>query len=349
MKNIYDEFNKIEIDIDEYEDICFNEDEINIIKKRLNNKLNKKRKYNYKPLVAILSGIVIFSILSNNDVVSARIENISRTLREYFSKESNRNLSEYITTIGTTVTDKNISITVNEIIVDNDQIIINETLDYSKLTEEDGILFKDKERYIRSEETYAEVNINGKNYSQGYSDLYNVSDDIINKITVYSFNDINLDHSLDIEINYKFYDFVPNENNPNLGVVYPIEGNWKFNFSIDADDIKKSIQRAELDENNIIEMPNGDIVKITEVSRSDISFRFSYQVITDEKDDYYSSSYFYAIDNNGERLEGSTSNYNSRDFSGYSQYIMKDKPQNKFTIRAVGGKNTVTVDFNNYQ
>lgn len=137
---------------------------------------------------------------------------------------------------------------------------------------------------------------------------------------------------------YKYYDFVPNENDPNSGVVYPIEGNWNFNFSIEKEDIKESIKKVELNENNIIEMLNGDIVKITEVSRSDISFRFSYQVITYEKDNYYSSSYVYAVDNNGKRLNGSTSNYDFRTFGGYSQYIMKDKPQNKFTIRAVGGK-----------
>ncbi|MCR1949854.1 DUF4179 domain-containing protein [Clostridium sp. DSM 100503] len=348
MKSIYDKFNKVEMNLDEYEEFFLNEDEINIIKKRLSSKLNKKRKYNYKPLVATLAGIFIFSILSNNDVVSAGIENISRNLRQYFRKEINRNFSEYITPIGTTVTDKNISITVNEIIVDEDLIIINETLDYSKLTEEDGLLFKNKERYTRSQETDVEVNINGEISKQAYSDLYNVSDDVINMISIYSFNDINLDNTLDIKIKYKFYDFVPNEMKPNSGTVYPIEGNWKFNFSINADDIKKSIQRVELDENNIIEMPNGDIVKITEASRSDISFKFRYEIITNEKEDYYSSSYFYAVDNDGERLEGSTSNYNFRDFSGYSQYIMKDRPQNKFTIKAVGGKNTVTVDFDDY-
>ncbi|WP_195266254.1 DUF4179 domain-containing protein [Clostridium sp. 1001275B_160808_H3] len=348
MKNIYDKFNKSEMNLDEYEELCFNEEEINIIKKRLNSKLNKKRKHNYKPLVATLAGIFIFSILSNNDVVSAGIENISRNLRQYFSKEINRNFSEYITPIGTTVTDKNISITVNEIIVDEDLIIINETLDYSKLTEEDGLLFKNKERYTRSQETDVEVNINGKISKQAYSDLYNVSDDVINMISIYSFNDINLDNTLDIKIKYKFYDFVPNEMEPNSDTVYPIEGNWNFNFSIGADEIKKSIKKVELSENNSIEMPNGDIVKITEVSKSDISFKFRYEIITNEKEDYYSSSYFYAVDNDGEKLQESISHYSHSKSTGYAQYIMKDKPQNKFTIRAYGGKNTITVDFDDY-
>lgn len=344
MKNIYDEFNNVDIDLSEYDDIALEDNDIKIIKERVSSKLVTKRKHNYKQIVAIFAGGVICSALLNNDTVSASIENLSRSLKSYFTQSINRDFTDYTTIIGSTVTDKNISITLDEVIIDSNQIMINYTTDFSKLTKNDKSVFKNKEDYINN--VTPNINVNGETFRRGSTSIQETSKDVINYIAIYSFDNLDINKPLDINLEFEVNDLTPIEGKSGEYLRTPIEGDWNFNFNISENNINETVQKMTLTENNTIETLNGDILRINEVTKSDISFRVAYDVISDNE--YSFSNWDMTVrEETKEKLTQEIPLSHITDNSGYSQYFIKNKDNNKFILEIRGINTCIAIDFNN--
>jgi type III secretory pathway component EscV len=155
MKNIYDLFNNIDVDLREYEEIKIHDNEVEDIKNRISNKLNKDNKRNkkaYKPIAATIAGLLLVTAVFNTDTVSASIDKIAKTIKAHFIEKIGRDFSDYTVNVGETIEDKDISVTLNEFIIDNSLIIVNHTIDYSKLDKE----LRDKVDYD------IKIKVNGK-------------------------------------------------------------------------------------------------------------------------------------------------------------------------------------------
>lgn len=354
MKNIFYAFNDVNIDLKEYDDTSLSDTEIKKIKERVSKKLNKKKEHRYSWAAAVLAVFVIYATLFNNGIVMANIAGITTNLKAYFFKSINRNFGDYITPIGRKATDKNISITLQQVIIDNGQIIISSTFDFSKLTEKDKLLFKNKNKYLQMDNVEANIKVNGETIKSGGGEIKTISKDVINFICVYSFNKLDVSKPSDIKIEYNFYDSEPVTGNKDLYADKRIDGNWNFDLFVRDNNINKTLKKLTLNKNNMIKMPDGNIIKISEVSKSDISFRVSYDVIsqngeqdTNVKDNIKSiQSDFIVTEATGERHEYGGF-FGLEGTKGYNQYFIKNMDNNKFTIEVEGGKGSVSVDFSN--
>ena len=129
MKSKYDILNDVKIDINEYKEIKF--DNNDDLKKNMKSKLrNRKSKYNKGLVVASLIAIVGSGILFNENVL-AYIEDIWYSVSDIVNmKEDEVNTYKY--NINKVAEDKDIKILFRNIILDDGKLLIDVNVDYSE-------------------------------------------------------------------------------------------------------------------------------------------------------------------------------------------------------------------------
>lgn len=150
MKNKYEMFNDTKIDENNYKNINISEEDKESIKNRMNKKI-RYRKSNYKKniLVASIPILVAGGIALSGETSMAYIQNIGKQIEHFFNK-NDEELRGYKTLVNETKTDKNIDVTLNEIMLEDGELLLSLTLDDSKL---------DKDKLgISSENKNAEFN-----------------------------------------------------------------------------------------------------------------------------------------------------------------------------------------------
>ncbi|MDU7967207.1 MAG: DUF4179 domain-containing protein, partial [Paeniclostridium sordellii] len=133
MKNKYEIFNDTKIDENNYKNINISEKDKEAIKNRMNKKI-KYRKSNYKKniLVASIPILVAGGIILSGETSMAYIQNIGKQIEHFFNK-NDEELRGYKTLVNETKTDKNIDVTLNEIMLEDGELLLSLTLDDSKL------------------------------------------------------------------------------------------------------------------------------------------------------------------------------------------------------------------------
>lgn len=141
MKKKYEMFNDTKIDKNKYEDINLSEEEKQSIKDRMNKKIKyKNTDYRNKILIASVPALIVGVMALSGETAMAYIENIGKQI-EYFLNKDNEELRGYKTSVNETKIDKNISVTLNEIMLEDGELLLSLTLDDSKLNKNDlGIL-----------------------------------------------------------------------------------------------------------------------------------------------------------------------------------------------------------------
>lgn len=129
MKSKYDILNDVNIDVDKYKEIKFdNNDEF---KSKIKSKLrNRKSKYNKGLVAASLLAIVSAGILSNENVL-AYIEDICYSVSDIVNMKEDE-VSTYRYNINKVAEDKDIKILFKNIILDDGKLLIDVNVDYSK-------------------------------------------------------------------------------------------------------------------------------------------------------------------------------------------------------------------------
>ena len=346
MKNIYDSFNNVEIDLSEYEEVKIDDNEVNNIKNRVSKKLNKNnnKKKIYKPIAASIMGVLFVTTLINSDVVSASIDKVATTLKSYFEEKVDRDFSDYAVKIGDTITDNNISVTLNEFIVDNNLIMVNYNIDYSKLSEQQVV------------NNHVYITVNGKKITGGGGHQTKISDRVTNYVEVYTLDNLEINGPLDVDIKYEFYNTEPVEGKTYYTLV-PIEGNWQYRFNINEEDVNNNLKTVKLTENNIINL-YGDEIRITEVIKSDLTIRIKYEYLDYDKYKDINRNgggedknpprieekhrYNYGVfDENGDGFKMYTRS--DRGTKGEVSYFINDQDLNKYTIVHLFGE--IIVDY----
>ncbi len=281
MKDKFDMFNNIEIDFNEYEEIPFNEDEKEKLMYSLNKNIKPKRIL-YKNLAAsIIAVTVISGFIFTNDTVLANINNTSRKLSDYITSTPKGALDDYTKLIGTTIYDKGIGITLNELFMDGNQIIVNTSTDFSnyKINERDNNL------YDYTVSSFPNITINNMPTGSGWIDSSTEGTDIINNILSlsYNLNDLDLTNAsskINISIDFNKIAFIENiKGTSDQNKVKNVKGDWKFNFTLDKDTIIKSTKTIVPKYTSLI--VNRNIFTIEKVSLSPISVKVFYLTDTD--------------------------------------------------------------------
>ena len=220
MKNDYELLNEVKVDFDKYEDIELNELEKKKMKNRLKAKINVKKKSTKKIIIAASILLIIGGISINTLPVQAAIEGLSNKLEQFFGVSENKEYNEYKKVIGTSIEDKKIIFTLNEVLIKKDKAIINVKVDTRN--------FK-KNQVIR---IFPSIYVDGKKVSEGGSTNFNYNEDgTYEMFHLVNVEDVNLNKNSNIDIEYLGGEY------KQYGIEKGIWGNWTFSFNYDGEKI----------------------------------------------------------------------------------------------------------------
>ena len=258
MKNIYDKINDDNFNFDAYEKKQLNDIEKNKYKKTFKKNIRKKRR-NLGTIAAIAVIIIGFMSTEAGHFVYAKTEDILSDFN-YSLKTAlniNDNIDKYTSVINKEITDKGITMKLNEIAVaDENHIYLSAGI---KLPENFELLTFDKKIYI-----------NGKKYQDmsttGFTE-YNPSSGITNIYYEIGLNkniDLNSDLNIRIKIDNILIKNSKDESNKD------INGLWTFDFVSSGKDLTLDTKNYTLD--NIIKTGNETIkfnsMKINKINQS---------------------------------------------------------------------------------
>lgn len=128
MKDKYSILNDVKVNIYEYEEVKF--DNNDNIKQRMKKKL-RNRKPSYRNAIAVVSAVILGSSVMLNENVWAQVQSIWYTIDEVFSLKKEE-VKDYTYNIDKTVEDKNIKILFKSIMLDDGKLIIDANIDDTK-------------------------------------------------------------------------------------------------------------------------------------------------------------------------------------------------------------------------
>lgn len=314
MKDIFNTFNRVEIDLKEYDNTSLSNNEIEKIKNRVSQKLNKKKRFNYKGLVAAIGVSIVVISIFNNDIVSAHIGKFSDSFKEFFNISESKDYTDYTTAIGETVIDNNISVMLEEVIIDNNQLIISSIVDYSNVKDiNNDRIFDGVEDYT----VFQNINLNGKEYRDNHSIVSQIHENKAKYITFINIDNVVSNAFLNCIISYEFYPIDSEQSDAmNSYLGKKVEGSWDFRINMNSSNISDTVKKISISENNQLEFKNGDLLTINEVVRSDISIKVYYDLETYK--DYYSTAPIKILDSNKNYLYPIYYN------NSYAHFLIKD-------------------------
>lgn len=130
MKDKFELFNDIKLDIDEYEEIHFsNNDEF---KKKMKNKIRGNKNIHKKKVAVAGVGILLGSMVITSEPSLAYIKNIGQQIEHFFNREDDT-LNGYKVQLNQVVEDKGVEIELKEIMLGDGELLLSLKIDDSKL------------------------------------------------------------------------------------------------------------------------------------------------------------------------------------------------------------------------
>lgn len=221
-------------------DDCIND----AIKEGYNRKHDKK----YKKIVVAAISLILVCAAVNLDFVSASIYKIRNTIGDFAMNHKYTIDDEDKITIGQTIEDKNIKVTLNECYVDGDKLMFTTNFD-------------SRERWDYAQDINPQIYVNDKLldiFEDDYSeDIIHNDDETVDLLSSISLRSVDINEGLNIVINYNEIG-VTNI----LDMNRRIKGNWKYSFKINKDQIDNGIIEKEINQSIVIENYEMEIKKI---------------------------------------------------------------------------------------
>ncbi len=268
-KNIYDMLNDIEINLDEYEKDDFTDIEKMKLKKEFRKNIKSKPSKNYKKYISVASILLIVVGIVYQTKLGAyaysAISDITENIKIGLGIEEE--LDKYTTNIKQSITKRKITVKINEVLLDGDELIVSLTQKY------DGELKKNERLYLISENLY----INGKKInhgSKGYST-------IINKNTEEFIIGYKLDkeHKGDINVKLRIMD-AGIQNGDSHEYEKRIIGPWTFKFKVNGEELINNTKDIKL--NKEVKLDTGAILYLENYKSNVINQKINLK-ITDHK------------------------------------------------------------------
>lgn len=360
MKKDYKIFNKIQLDLDEYEEVKFSKNENKEIKSFMKTQI-QYHKTPYKKVVASIVAVFLSISLIFNHEVLAQVRDILINNIDDLWNNKYTDIKDYIYNINKEAEDKNIEILFKDIILDNGKLIISAKIDYSKfnpskefskkqikdwninkLTENDTIIS------LGGDSTSVDVdnqsfknwnpipNLNQENdkkadvlieqelnfIEKNGQNIKLSNDNFPNNI------DSNKRYNFDIKIK-KLYLLEKSNGESTNGYGATIDGNWSIKTSIKGEDLRGISTKYNIDKDMRLNISDSDNININlkNVSFSPIYLGLDYSCKNDE--DYIlmsNKSYlvmFKIYNDKGEEYKNVKINqeYFAKKFSEQNKYI----------------------------
>ncbi|MGH1327349.1 DUF4179 domain-containing protein [Bacillus pretiosus] len=261
---IYKELNDIQLDITGFEEIPLTKLEEKHWEKRVKNKLwkNKQSKKWFGVAAACMLMVSITAPLGQSSLANTPF--IAGLIEKYLDEQQPRDYSPYKTAIGKTAENKYGKLTLNEVIVDDNQLLISSTFEPAK-----GVEF-DYQTYL-----IPQVRINGRDFSSiKDAQSIEVNDSMYTIYGGVELSEMPQTDELQIEITYNTF---------NRDTV--IEQPWIFDIEVSQAQLMKEKQTFDL--NETIVLSDGNKVNVKKVVSTPISTTIYYDVTQSTNEDIY--------------------------------------------------------------
>ncbi|QUG83090.1 DUF4179 domain-containing protein [Bacillus nitratireducens] len=262
--SIYKELNDIQLDITEFEEVSLTKIEEKQWEKRVKNKLCKNKKSKKWFGVAGVCMLIVGIIVSLGQSSLANTPFFAGLIEKYIDEEQPLDYSSYKTAIGKTAENKYGKMTLNEVLVDDNKLLISSTFEPAK-----GVKF-DYQTFL-----IPQVRINGRDFSNTKdAQSIEVNDSMFTIYGAIDFSEMPQTDALQIEITYDTF---------NRDTV--IEQPWTFDIEVSQAQLMKEKQTFDL--NETIVLYDGNKVTVKKVVSTPISTTIYYDVTQSANEDIY--------------------------------------------------------------
>lgn len=225
--NEYKSFNDVEFDIENYEEVSVNKE---LIKSKVKSKLNKRKNKSKKILAASVSGLVLIGgLFVFREPVYANMYKVMYDIKNALGVESN--LEDYKTVVGQSITKNGLTITLNEVVLDKDVLIVSTTYKFKDELENGYIM------------SFEDIYINGKSMSSGGGGGGTVIDkNTVEEVFRYTLDEDVKKDDLDIKIVYSDPIYLKNKKENT------INGEWAFEFKTNRKELELDTKSLKLNQ-----------------------------------------------------------------------------------------------------
>lgn len=334
-KNIYDLLNDVEIDLTEYDQEGFTD----IEKKKFKNSYKKSIKKNniiYKKYASIaLIALLTIGLLGVNlgGSVWANINMIAFDLANYLGIE--KDLDDYKTVVNKSIAKTGVTIQLNEVILDHNQLVVSSTLTSST---------KLGEYYSLDSSIY----VNGKKINSGASGSSKLIDEYTAEEVM--FHDLEDNFSGDLDIKIVFSDPVINGSTKS--------GRWVFEFKTNGDELVADTKEILID--YTFALPNGQSISLEKYTSNNLGQKIyfsksskdtSYNMVLKGHDDLGNKVEFFMSRTNGcngifnlETIDGNLNeNANKLSLTPYTVKLPEQSGKMSHDFKKVGEEFTIDL------
>lgn len=239
---------------DDYDFEPLNDIDKNKFKKNIKKSINSskdKKKYRNAAAVAVISAVCLGAAGLSTQAGAEVMMQVRESIESALNIE--KNIDDYKTVINKRVTDNNITIQLNEVILDEKELIISTNISSDKILGDDEFYDEDKTIYINNKK----VKFTGQSGSAG-----KIDDKTIQSILMYDLDALDekdLDGDLDIKIVYSKVSI--NHKNP-------VRGKWVFEFKANKDMLMTDTNEIKLDYS--FSLDNGEKITLEKYKSNDI-------------------------------------------------------------------------------
>nr|WP_302419470.1 DUF4179 domain-containing protein [uncultured Romboutsia sp.] len=266
-KNIYEILNDVDIDLEELDNAKFSDIDKTIVKKRIIKKLSKNN--NYKKYSLIASILIISICLINKDFVSYAkeiIEDVGYKLSKALYLPYD--LDDYTDVINQSITKNGIELTLNDVVLNNDEINFTYTTKSHKKLDEIGY----------DDLLVTEISINDKDISVlGGSGIDYIDDYTAKTImtgTLFGIDKNELKGNVDIKIKFELWNEGKVKGRP-----------WVFEFKANGKQL--ALDTEEVNINKTIELESGAKIKLEKFTKNKIGEKFYLSIENYNYEKYY--------------------------------------------------------------
>lgn len=262
--SIYKELNDIQLDITEFEEVSLTKLEGKQWEKRVKSKLRKKTQSKKWFGVAAVCMLIVSITVPIGQSSLANTPFFAGLIEKYIDEEQPLGYSSYKTAIGKTAENKYGKMTLNEVLVDENKLLISSTFEPAK-----GVNF-DYQTFL-----IPQVRINGRDFSNTKdAQSIEVNDSMFTIYGGVELSEMPQTDVLQIEITYDTF---------NRDTV--IEQPWTFDIEVSQAQLMK--ERQTFDLNETIILYDGNKVTVKKVVSTPISTTIYYDVTQSTNEEIY--------------------------------------------------------------
>lgn len=251
------------------------------LKKRMRGLIKEegsKKKHNKgfrkRVMATSVSAILLCGLAVNSESVIASMRNFGKNIENYFGKEEN-SLKPYKDGVLKSVDDKGIEFSLNELILNDEELVVSITIDYNDFDFNSIEIKENKEKNV---DVYpgaiASITLDGKEVDVpgcGGSYDYDVENKITNVVLNFDMEGADLSKDYNIKIDIPYMSMKEGFKDAKI-----VEGNWTLDTGFNGKKLMDEVEVRESDQNIDVDKYLYQDYKITEIRKTPVSTVIKY-------------------------------------------------------------------------